>query len=240
MRIKAIIVDDEQAGRDTLEKLLEMYCPEVWVAGKAGNGEEAIVLIQDLKPEIAFLDIVMPRMTGFDILEKCKQHDFTPIFVSAHSEYLLKAIKFAAFDFLLKPVNYKELQECIARYQASKPASRVQKNTSSIPPHNLALPTKEGYHFVNTSEVMYCRADDNYTNFILTDNTRILVCRTLKDCEDLLSTVDFFRSHQSYLINLHYIKKYLKGINSIVMKNGDEIPIAVRKKEEFSKLIEKL
>jgi two-component system LytT family response regulator len=239
MRIKAIIVDDEPAGRDTLEKLLEMYCPDVWVAGKASNGKEAMELIAEIKPQLVFLDIVMAGMSGFDVLEQCKQFQFTPIFVSAHSEYVMKAIKFAAFDYLLKPVNFKELQECISRYKelSGKP---VKKTASSSASHNLALPTKEGYHFINASEVMYCRADDNYTSFILSDGSRIMVCRTLKDCEDLFSTSDFFRSHQSYLVNLAYIKKYLKGNNTIVMRNGDEIPVAVRKKDEFGKLIERL
>lgn len=240
MRIKAIIIDDEQAGRDTLEKLLEIYCPNVWIAAKASDGDEAVELLNSLHPEIVFSDIMMPGMSGFDILEKCKHLDFKPVFVSAHSEYLLKAIKFAAFDFLLKPVDHRELQDCVARYLATGPTSRIQKSSSSVPIHNLALPTREGYHFVNASEILFCKADGNYTSFVLVDNSRILVCRTLKDSEELLSGFNFFRSHQSYLINLSYIKKYIKGVNSIVMRNGDEIPVATRKKEEFGRLIEKL
>lgn len=240
MKIKSVIIDDELAGRNTLEKLLELYCPDVWVAAKASNGNEAVQLLNELQPDIAFLDIVMPQMTGFDILEKCRHLQFTPVFVSAHSEYLLKAIKFAAFDFLPKPVSFKELRECIARYSESPQGMQRHKRISAVSSHNLALPTGEGYYFINTSELMYCKADNNYTYFVLADNSRILVCRTLKDCEDLLPSGEFFRSHQSYLVNFAYIKKYLKGINSVVMKNGDEIPVATRKKEEFNKRIGKL
>ncbi len=232
---KAMIIDDESLNIETLDKILTTYCAEdIIVVARCENPAEAVPLVYDLKPDIVFLDINMPEMNGFEFLNQFQQINFRIIFTTAYGEYALRAIKYAAFDFLLKPIDHKEVMAAIHKlknlYMVNEPVQVMQhqgKNT------NLVLPTADGFSFIDTNEIIYCKSDDNYTEFYLLGNRKIVASRVLKDTNELLDKHSFFRIHQSFLVNTKYIRKYSKSNNTVEVSNGDELPVAKRKRDEF-------
>jgi two-component system LytT family response regulator len=169
-KLKAIIIDDEGPNIDTLDKILSVYCPGVIVVARCKDPVEAIDLVKELKPHMVFLDITMPEMNGFDFLKSFNEITFKVVFTTAYSEYALKAIKYAAFDYLLKPINYEEVIDTVNRIKAEtqKPmAARISTPSNAV--NNLAVPTTEGFHFVDIHEIIYCKSDNSYTNLILKD-----------------------------------------------------------------------
>jgi two-component system, LytTR family, response regulator len=240
--IRGIIVDDELKSRESLKILLEDFCEGVEVAALCQNVDESIEAIQRLNPDVVFLDIQLQRETGFDLLTKLKHFDFNVIFTTAYSEYAIKAFKFSAIDYLLKPIDIEELKRSLSKLEkkmGSTITERLQQlmqnmRSESAGNFKLALPTMDGLIFVKVKNVLYCEASSNYTEITMEDNKKYVVSRTLKEYEDLLADQDFFRVHHSTLINLNAIKKYVRGDGGYVIMNNDKsLDVSKRKKEAF-------
>ena len=238
--IRAIIIDDEQDSRSTIFNILQNYCTHIMVAGQAANVQEGLKLIREESPDVVFLDIQMPDGTGFDLLEKLPEIKFQVIFITAYDQYALKAIKFSALDYILKPVDPHQLVEAVGKIRTervdfdemNKKINILLRNRNSF--ERITLPTFEGYKFVNIKDIVRCEADSNYTDFYLNSGEKVVVTRTLKEYEDNLSGMDFIRVHQSHMVNLKYIDRYIKGDGgTIVMMDGSEVEVSRRRKEEF-------
>lgn len=240
-KISAVIVDDEEIGRLALRKKINNYCQNVIIGGEASDGKEGIEVIKSIEPDVVFLDIEMPRMDGFEMLQSITQIDFHIIFTTAYDHYAIKAIKYSAFDYLLKPVDIEELKAAVDRAQnhpgtwTNDKINTLQLNLSSQPfLGQIAIPTEEGLSFFNVSEIVHLEAQSNYTLIFIQDNSKLLASRTLKEFEELLPTDIFYRTHHSHIINISYIKKYIRADGGqIVMKNNKHIPISRRKKKSF-------
>ena len=244
--IRAIIVDDEPFCCDTLETMLEKYCPEVSLVAICNSGEEAIAAINQQKPDLVFLDIEMPRMNGFDMLQKIGTINFEIIFTTSFDQYALRAIRFSALDYLLKPIDKDDLQTAVQKViqRTQKPIALqlqllMQKLQQPVNPLNkIALPTMEGLQMVPVESILYCESDSNYTIFYLKDKQKIIVSRTLKEMEEMLEEYSFARVHSSYLVNLQEVNKYVKGEGGyLVLNDGSIVNVsASRKKLLLSKL----
>jgi two-component system LytT family response regulator len=247
--IKAFIIDDEFQSRNFLHKMLQQYFPEIIVAGHASNVKEGLDGIREYDPDIVFLDIQMKGETGFDLLNKLDKIDFSLIFTTAYEQFAIKAFRFNAIDYLLKPIITDELVEAVnkvkKRIDLQKTASKEQieqlyqdiKSPEKI--HDkIAVPTVEGFIVIPLNEIVYCHASSNYTEFYLTDQKCILSSYTLKQYDEILTLQSFFRAHRSYLINLAHVKIYRKGKGGeVVMSNGHEIEISETHKDEFLHLL---
>ena len=244
--IRAIIVDDEPYCCDTLETMLEKYCPEVQLVAVCHSGEEAISAISQQKPDLVFLDIEMPRMNGFDMLQKIGAINFEIIFTTSFDQYALRAIRFSALDYLLKPIDKDDLQTAVQKViqRTQKPIAQqlqllMQKLQQPVNPLNkIALPTMEGLQMVPVESILYCESDSNYTIFYLKDKQKIIVSRTLKEMEEMLEEYSFARVHSSYLVNLQEVNKYVKGEGGyLVLNDGSTVNVsASRKKLLLAKL----
>ena len=240
--INAIIVDDELKSRESLKILLEEFCDNVTVKALCQDVAEAVQAIQQYKPDVVFLDIQLQRETGFDLLTQLGDFDFEVIFTTAYAEYAIKAFKFAAIDYLLKPIDIDELKRALSKVEKRMNDSislRLQqlmqnlKNTSSEN-YKLALPTTDGLVFVKMQDILYCEASSNYTEITVMDGKKYIVSRTLKEYEDMLGEHNFYRIHNSYLINLNAIKKYVRGEGGyVIMANDKSLDVSKRKKEGF-------
>ncbi|MDF1694873.1 MAG: LytTR family DNA-binding domain-containing protein [Saprospiraceae bacterium] len=241
--ITAIIVDDEQDSRTTLRKYCAKYCPYVNIQAECKNNEEAQIAILKFKPQLVFLDIEMPRGNAFDLLEQIENIEFEIIFITAFSQYAIQAFNLSASHYLLKPLSIEELVDAvhtvrdeIYNKQQINKAEILLQNIAAIHNQNrkLVLPLMEGLEIVRMSDVLYCEADDNFTHFYLTDGRKLMICRNLKFYESSLDPFGFFRIHRSHIINLEYIKRYIKGKGgSVVMENGEEIIVSNSKKSEL-------
>ncbi len=240
--LKAVIVDDEYKSRENMRILLEDFCEDIKVSALCQNVDEGIKAIKEFKPEIVFLDIQMQRETGFDLLTRIKDINFEVIFTTAHSEFAIKAFKFSAIDYLLKPIEIGELKQAIEKVNkklTDNISLRLEhlvqnlRNTTSEN-YKLALPTTEGLLFVKVSNILYCEASSNYTEIVTDDGKKHVVSRTLKEYDEMLTDHNFFRIHNSYLINLNAIKKYVRGEGGyVVMANDRSLDVSKRKKESF-------
>lgn len=239
--ITAIIVDDEQGGIDNLRELIRKYCPQVKVIGEGANADEAKKLIDELSPELVFLDIEMPFSNGFDLLAGYEKINFEIIFVTAFEKYVLKAIKLSACDYIMKPIDVSELIAAVA-----KAAERISLKAESMhlrtflanikePDHKdrkIALPSLHGFIFVKAGDVIHCEADGSCTWFHVTGREKLLVTKNLGEYEDLLGDKDFIRVHHAHLINRHHIVEFKKGNAPIViMSNGTSITVSQRKRD---------
>ncbi len=241
--MKTIIIDDIKKNREVLIGLLEDFCPSVNVVGEADGVESGISIIHEHSPELLLLDVEMQDGTGFDLLGRLGKVDFEVIFVTAHDRYALKAIKFCALDYILKPVDVKELVHAIHR-ASEKLKERNSSNNfthlienfknSNIQQHKIAIPTQEGFIFVEVNDILRCEAEGSYTQVILKNKKPIFATRKIKGFEELLSDYHFFRVHRSFLINLNDIEKYHKGEGGyVIMSDGVSVDVSRRKKEEF-------
>lgn len=251
--LTVIIIDDEAKGRMALREKLLTYCPQVSILAEAASGQEALTLIQLHQPQLIFLDIEMPRMNGFEMLNEVHEKNFHIIFTTAYDQYAIKAIKYAAFDYLLKPIDIEELKMAIEKINLASRQAGTKQNTQTKRQvellqqnmqqpknklHKLAVPTLEGLLFFDISDIVHLEANSNYTNIYFTDKSKIIASKTLKEFEEILPEDIFFRPHHSYLINLNYIKRYIKGDGGqIEMSNGMFADVSRRKKEEFLKAI---
>ncbi len=241
-KIKAVIIDDEQDSREILNNYLNKYCPDVEICGFGESVDTGIKCIRKHKPEIVFLDIEMPYGNGFDLLEQIGEIDFETIFVTAFDNYAIRALNQSAAYYLLKPIDIDELIHAVEKIKSERQNdatmhSRVlMENIRSISTQNqkIMLPTLEGFEIVNVSDIVYCLAEDNLTQFHFRGQPSLLICRTLKFFEEVLSDFNFFRIHRSSLINLNYVKRYTRGKGGYVTMTDDrELEVSPKKKKEF-------
>lgn len=241
MRITAVIVDDEKHSRETLKNLLENFCKGVEIVALAANIQEALELIPASNPDVVFLDIELQTGTGFDILTQLPEINFEVVFTTAFDQYAIKAVKFSSLDYLLKPIDLEELQEAVEKVKIAKNKGDYNNQLKTLLQNikqpsltKICLATSEGFEFINTSDILYCEAGGSYTTFVLNTNKKLLVSKHLKEYESLLIENHFMRVHNSFLINLKEVKKYVKADGGyIVMNNDDIVSISRGKKELF-------
>lgn len=237
--IKAVIIDDIPEAIEVLKSDLENYCVNIEVVGRAEGVVSGAKVIKELKPDLVFLDIQMQDGTGFDLLEILPETNFKLIFTTASDEYAVKAFKFSAVDYLLKPIDPDELMDAVSRVEdQDQPAERVELLKENFhQPKRIALNTLEKIHIVNVEEILRCESNINYTMFYFTDETKLLVTKTLKEFDKLLGDHDFIRVHQSHLINTRFIKEFTKSDGYIIMKDGTKVPVSTRKKQVLMEMI---
>jgi len=249
--IKALVVDDEKKSRESLRMLLDEFCDNVEVVGTAESISETLGIVKEKNPNLVFLDIRMRGESGFDLFKHFDEVNFEVVFTTAYSEYAIKAFKFSAIDYLLKPIDIEGLQEAVEKAEErikSKefPQKRIEALLQNLKPiestnFKLALPTAKGLLFVKLSEILYCVGQNNYTEFYIKDKTKIIVSKTLKEYESMLSEHNFFRIHKSYLINLNEITEYIRGDGGyVIMNNNSSLDVAKRRKESFLRKISTL
>lgn len=239
--IHTIIIDDNPDAQEILEDLLKAHCQEVTLVGKADNIFEGKKLIKALNPNLVFLDVEMPNGTGFDLLQQLENIDFKVIFTTAHEKYALKAIKYSALDYLLKPIEVNELIAAVIKAQKREETQLAQLkihnllqnlSKSSAQNQKIVLKDKYGMQVTTIQEIIHLEADDCYTRFFIQNQDPVMVSRPLKEYESLLPKELFFRCHKSHLINLDYLLRYdKKEDNIIILKNGNRVPVSRRKIE---------
>ncbi|MCL6523166.1 MAG: LytTR family DNA-binding domain-containing protein [Thermoflavifilum sp.] len=242
-RIKTLIVDDEQESIDILKAMMQLHVPEVDVVAETRNVQEAVEAICRYSPMLVMLDIEMPYVNGFGLFQYFQQPNFDVIFVTAYESYALKAIKFNALDYILKPYSPAELKNAIQRFLHKHQAAHPTENHLQTFVHNLqqqhqaqkiALPIARGFQFVEVKQIIRCEAMGSYTRLYFTHQQPLVVCRTLKEFEFLLEDYQFFRIHQSHLINCHHIHQFVKSVHPVVvMSDGVEIEVARRRLQDF-------
>jgi two-component system, LytTR family, response regulator len=243
--IKAVLIDDEVHCLDTLSILLSDNCPEVQVMEHCTSAKQGLLAIAKNYPALVFLDIEMPVMNGFELLEQFTEIPFAIIFTTSYDQYAIKAIRFSALDYLLKPIDPKELIAAIQKIQTQKHLpvpGQFQMLMGNIKHseggfNKIAIPTSEGFELIPIDEVIVCEADDNYTHLHLKNKSMIIACRTLKDIEEQLQGFSsFLRVHHSYLVNLNEVNKYIRGEGGyLVMSNGSTVNVSRSRKESLLK-----
>ena len=241
--LKAIIVDDEPYCCETIATLLE-ESQDIEIVSVCHNAADALVAIRKYSPDIVFLDVEMPKMNGFEMLEQLPQVNFEIIFTTSYDQYALKAIRFSAIDYLLKPVDEEELKTAIQKviHRSQKPIAQqleilLQKiHQPATPINKIAMPTMEGLQMIPVDSIVSCESDSNYTILQLKNNKKLIVSRTLKEIEELLEEHSFVRVHRCYLANMNEVEKYVKGEGGyLVMSDGTSIDVARNKKEALMK-----
>lgn len=245
--LRAIVIDDVDSIRTKNVDLIKSHCPNIAIIGQANSVKSGISLIKQIVPDLVFLDVEMPDGTGFDLLQMLNPIQFKVIFITGYEDFAIRAFRFSAIDYLLKPLDPVELVEAVNKAEESmhKEVLELKLNTlfSNLErPKNLqklVLKTAEKIYSVNIQDIINCESDKNYTTFYFINAPKLVVSTTLKEYETLLKPFNFFRAHQSHLINMLYFDHFIKtdGGNTIVMKNKNKIPLATRKKEEFLTLI---
>ena len=246
MNIRSIIIDDEKKSREALEEKIKKFCPDVEIVATAENAQQGMEAISKLQPELVFLDIEMPVTNGFSMLEKINALNFEVIFTTAYDQYAIKAIRFSALDYLLKPIDAEELQKAIEQYKKKKekpgPLHPLEQfrflmesmKTANDPFNKLALPTSDGFHMVYIKDIIRLQSDSNYTTFYLQGGKSLVVSKTMKEYEEMLEEYHFFRVHNSHIINLHLMNKYIKGEGGyVIMEDGSSIEVSTRRKQAF-------
>jgi two-component system LytT family response regulator len=245
--ITAVLIDDDKHLRTGLKALLERYTNEIQIIGEAESVKTGVELLKSLNQQVIFLDIHLNDGTGFDILEKLGKTTAHIVFITAHEQYAVKAFKFSALDFILKPVDPEELQSTIVKIKevVGKSSSfdhidllleNIRKKVDNF--KRIALSTSDGIHLFEVSDIIRCEAKVNYTEFFIKNHKPLLISRTLKEYEELLTEHGFERIHQSHLINLSYLKSYIKSDGGyVIMADNTNIPIAQSKKERLQELI---
>lgn len=247
--LNAILIDDEKGSLESLSYELREYCPEVNVIASCKDPKEGLKLIQKLSPDLIFLDIEMPEMNGFELLQQLPDPSFHVIFVTAYDQFAIRAFDFNAVDYVLKPVRKTKLisavQKVVERQQpvldkngldALLQNIRVQTHSSGL--ENIALPTHDGFTMVHINDITYLHAESNYTWIYLTTQKKYLITKTLKDMEHMLNFPQYFRPHKSFLVNLNHVDRYIRGQGGyMVMKDGMQVPVARAQKVELLRLL---
>lgn len=241
--IRAVIVDDEKNNIGALQTLIDQFCPEVEVEGTATNAQEAFTVINQVQPHLVFLDIEMPYGNGFDLLEKMMPITFEVIFVTAFDRYAITAFKYAALDYLLKPVNIDELKRAVSRSAIRIGEKNVNTRIESLIGNirsdspglkKIGLPTADGLIFEEVDNIMHLQAESNYTIVFINNKKKMMISKTLKEFEDILPPNLFYRLHHSHIVNLNYITKYYKGRGGYVeLSDGTMVEVSTRKKDDF-------
>lgn len=247
-KLNTVIIDDEERSRQTLRQMLSLFCENVQIIGEAKDVRTGVELITIVKPDLVFLDIKMPDGNGFDLLKALETKNFNLIFTTAYDQYAIKAFKFNAIDYLLKPIDTDELKAAVKKAENNAVAnvSNVDNLLSNLKDqdkedHKIILSTSEGIHIIRVKNIIRCQADDYYTNFYLNDGRKIMISKTLKENEELLADYNFIRPHRSHLINIAYIKKYVKSDGGyIVLADGTKVPVSRRKKDVMMEYLKKI
>ncbi|MFL9483536.1 LytR/AlgR family response regulator transcription factor [Chitinophagaceae bacterium LWZ2-11] len=245
--IKTIIVDDEVYACQALATLLSRHCPEVEIIAMCNTAKDAAKAIKELKPQLVFLDIEMPYMNGFDLLEILAPVQFDFIFTTGYDQYAIKAIRFSALDYLLKPVDVEELKNAVRKViernaqampqQLDILLAKLNQPASGI--HRIALPTLEGLQMLPVDTILYCTSNSNYTIITLKDNHKLTISRTLKEIEEMLEDYHFLRVHHSCLVNLNEVRKYTRGEGgSLLMSDGSTVDVSRSRKEMLLKKLQ--
>lgn len=248
--LRAVVIDDIETIRKKNVSLIRQHCPDIAVIGEADSVDRGVTLIRQILPDLVFLDIELRDGSGFDLLQRLKPVQFKVIFITGHEDYAIRAFRFSAIDYLLKPLDPTELTEAVRKAEEAlnKEVFELKLNTlfSNLErPKNLqklVLKTAEKIYSVNVQDIVHCEAEKNYTTFHFINSPKLVVSTTLKEYDTMLKPFNFFRVHQSHLINLAFFDHYVKadGGNIIVMKNNSKVPLATRKKEEFLAVIDAL
>jgi two-component system LytT family response regulator len=240
--LSAVIIDDEPNAVNLLALRLSQHCPQIEVVATCTGSVQGVEAIREHRPEILFLDIEMPQMNGFQVLETVGDIPFALVFVTAYDRFALKAFKYSALDYLLKPIDTQELIATVHKIEKQRQTHPQQiqhlqqqyGNVAKTLPDRIALPYQNGVAFVAIQDILYCEADDRYTRFYLADGQQYLVTKVLRDIQELLEERDFLRVHRQYLINLNRIKKFVKGEGSyIIMDNEQSIPVSRGQKDRL-------
>ncbi|MFI5159285.1 MAG: LytR/AlgR family response regulator transcription factor [Sphingobacteriales bacterium] len=245
----AVLIDDEKNNLDNLRHLLGVHCPQITVSASALNADEAVAVIHKHRPDIVLLDIQMPDKTGFDLLRELNSYDFEVIFVTAYDQYAIQAMRFAAVDYLLKPIDPGELQEAIER-AVKQSRLKVQnkqlenlisllKSAQNKEEQRIALAALKETRFVKTGEIVRCESSNNYSTFFLTDNESLLVCKPIYEYEEILKDYGFIRCHQSHLVNKNFVKSWKREYGDfLLLFDGSEIPVSRSKKDTVKRAME--
>ena len=243
--LRTVLIDDDESNLSALSEKLAKHCPQVEIIARCDNGQDGINVIEGMQPDVVFLDIEMPVMNGFVMLQQLGYRNFEIIFVTAYDHYAIKAIRYSALDYLVKPVEIEELKAAVLKAEANR---KNQSSHSQIDlllehlhkkqPRRITIPTSDGLQFINLEDIMYLEASNNYTNIHLSTLQKFLVSRTLKDFEDMLPPETFLRIHHSNIINKFYVERYIRGDGGqVVMRNGILLDVSKRKKSEFLQAI---
>ena len=243
-KIRTLLVDDEPRGLSALQRLLEFNSPEVEIIGTCESVDEAVAKIRASAPELVFLDIAMPEKNGFDLLREVSPVPFEVVFVTAHNDFMLQAFRFSAVDYLLKPVESNLLVDAVRR-AARRIAQKTSGSNLETLLHNvrqhegsqkmkICITSLKGFQVVNLSDILYCEADSNYTNFHLSGRTLICASKPIHEFEEMLADSHFVRIHKSYVINLEHVREYVRGEGgTVILSNGHKVEVSRRRKEEF-------
>lgn len=245
--IKAVLIDDEKNAREVLEWQLRNYCPAIHIAAICATADEGIAAIKMHEPQLLFLDIEMPHKNGFEVLQAFPQPSFDVIFTTAYNQFALKAFKFAALDYLLKPIDAEDLVAAVQRYEKKTAHHHLQQQLDILVqqfkqpkalPRKLSFATSDAIYFINPATIIYCESNSNYTTLYFTDKSKLVVTKTLKEVEELLAGYNFCRVHHSYIINLAEVKRYVKQDGgSIEMTDGAQLPISRQRKDEVMQVL---
>jgi two-component system LytT family response regulator len=247
--IRCILIDDERNALEMMEWLIKTYCPQVEIVDMCTSAQQGIESINAHKPDVIFLDIEMPRMNGFDMLEQFDKLFFDVVFCTAYDQFAIKAFKYSALNYLLKPVDPEDLKATVARIEERKSVpskeqfelllQNINQPVKSTP-QRIALTTGDGMIFVPTTDIIYCEAESNYTSVVLANGKKVVVSKVLKDIDEALSGPDFCRVHSSFLINVNRIKKYVRGDGGyLIMDDDTNISISRNRRQEFMELFSK-
>ncbi len=251
--IKVLIVDDEENSRESLKGKLELFCPEVEILAEAGTVKEGIDAITQHKPDAVFLDIKLAGESGFDILDEIAgNNQLNPeiVFITAHDEFAIKAIKFSALDYLLKPIDPEELVRAIRKIEEHKGLPKNASNLNvlvenirqaSDSPKKIVVPTSDGMHVIKLADIVRLESSSNYTTFFLNNEKSLLASKTLKEFDNMLTGYNFNRVHKSHLVNMNYLKRYVQTDGGyLILEDGSKIPVANRKKEQLLSTLKNL
>ncbi len=247
-KIKTVIVDDEKRARESIADMIALYCPKLNIAGVADSVLSGLEMIKTENPDLVFLDIKMQDGTGFDLLNRIENKNFALIFLTAYDEYAIKAFKFSAVDYLLKPLDPDELISAVNKAVEDIENNKMNistliENLNSIKKDNkkIVLKTTDSIHLISINDIIRLESTGNYTKFYLVNQKPIMVSHTLKDYDDILTEYGFFRVHQSHLVNLQHIIRLDKADGGvIVLTNNEQAPISIRKKEAFLKVLSEI
>jgi two-component system LytT family response regulator len=243
--LKTILIDDDQSNLSALSEKLNRHCPQIRIVARCDTAQDGLKAIDDLQPDVVFLDIEMPVMNGFLMLQHLTYKNFALIFVTAYDHYAIKAIRYSALDYLVKPVEIDELKAAVAKAETNRLnrsadlqmellLEYVQKKQT----RRISIPTFEGLQFIAIDDIIYLEASANYTYIYLSDGAKFLVSRTLKEFDELLPTETFLRIHHAHVINKSFVQRYIRGEGGqVVMSNGIVLDVSKRKKAEFLQAI---
>lgn len=248
--ITAIVIDDEQNALETLNLQIRRYCPDVEVLELCDNGKKGIEVIKRLQPDLVFLDIEMPHVNGFEVLQATSQYTYHVVFTTAYDQFAIKAIKYSVLDYLLKPIDILELQAAVSKAMLAKRDDTLEAKMGRLmqalqngiqPVQKIALPVADSIQLFDAAEILRCESESNYTHIFLVSGKKITTSKTLKDVEQKLTGLNFFRVHQSHLINTIHISKVTKDeTSSCIMTDGMSIPISRNKRDAFMEIFRRL